>query len=153
MNPSAFSANSVVNASPLQRANQALARLVTGFAGGEKFGAAIASGDVCTRAAAQERRRICNGCPSKVNASIFGLVPSSWCGPPLEDRTHADYGSAKTCGCLLLGKTLVASEACPQGMWGRERRAARGQRQASGSKRVPRRAATQSITDDGATTI
>lgn len=120
--------------SAIDRANAALSKLITGYAGGERFGAAIASGDVCTRAAAQERRRICNGCPSKVNASIFGLVPSSWCGPPLEDRTHPDYGSAKTCGCLLLGKTLVASEACPQGMWGRAKRASGSGARVSGSK-------------------
>ena len=114
---SASSAISVVNVPSLDRANAALARLVSGYRGGEKFAAAIAAGDVCTRADAAERRRICNGCPSKVNASIFGLVPSSWCGPPLDDRMGDEYGSARTCGCLLLGKTLVASERCPRGEW------------------------------------
>lgn len=104
--------------SSLERANEALAKLITAYAGGEKFGAAIATGDVCARGTARERRRICNECPQKCNASLWGLVPSSWCGPPLEDRTDAAYGSSKTCGCLLLGKTMVASERCPQGRWG-----------------------------------
>ena len=103
--------------SAIDRANQALARLVEGYRGGEKFAQAIRSGDVCSRADAAERRRLCKACPGKVDASIFGLVPSSWCGPPLEDRTGEEYGSARTCGCLLLGKTLVASEVCPRGEW------------------------------------
>lgn len=130
------------NDSRLATANAALARLVSGYRGGEKFAAAISAGDVCSRADAAERRRICNGCPGKVNASIFGLVPSSWCGPPLEDRTHPDYGSARTCGCLLLGKTLVASEECPRGEWGAVPRRRTGERKTGVAKPSPAEAAT-----------
>lgn len=87
-----------------------LARLglsaLEGAKGGAKFLEAIRAGDWADDAAVEARRARCRACPSRVRR--WG---SDWCGEPL---TATD----RTCGCLVYGKTLVGSEACPQGQWG-----------------------------------
>lgn len=85
--------------------------ILTGIFGAAKFAAAVATGDVADDGTTEARRDICRACPSRVRKIAPGAAfESDWCGEPLSP-TDA------TCGCLLLGKTMVKSERCPQGKW------------------------------------
>lgn len=91
-----------------------LVETLAAASGGLTFARAIARGDIAPDAAIAHRRAVCRGCPSsRIDAPEGVAKPSSWCGKPLTP----DDGPPKTCGCLLWGKTMVASEACPQGKW------------------------------------
>lgn len=95
----------------------------TAAKGAAKFAAAVASGDVACDEDVAYRRGVCRACPSRERVQVPGASePSDWCGPPLEDRTNVpltiEGKEVPTCGCLLAGKTMVASEYCPQGLWG-----------------------------------
>lgn len=84
---------------------------LTGIYGAAKFAAALASGDVASDEVSEQRREVCRGCPSRVRKpGLPGLPDSDWCGEPMEE-------TPTTCGCLLYGKTMVASERCPAGKW------------------------------------
>lgn len=89
---------------------RALERLLHAARGGRTFALAIARGDIAPRKIIAQRREICQACPSRVRQ--WG---SDWCGEPYRDRTMAEQNP--TCGCLLAGKLVVASEKCPQGRW------------------------------------
>lgn len=79
--------------------------------GGLRFSLAIASGDEAHADTVNARRAVCRDCPNyRITAAPGALEPSSWCGEPFVTTT-------KTCGCLIAGKTLVASECCPSGRW------------------------------------
>lgn len=85
--------------------------VMNGVAGAARFAEALALGDVADDAAVDRRRSVCRACPSRVRAVAPGAIfESDWCGEPLVD-------DGRTCGCLIYGKTLVGSEACPQGKW------------------------------------
>lgn len=87
-----------------------LVRALTAARGGRRFALALARGDVAPRDVVARRRDACRQCPSRTRR--WG---SDWCGPPFEDRTDAEQ--TPTCGCLLAGKLVVASETCPQNRW------------------------------------
>lgn len=85
--------------------------ILTGIFGAAKFAAAVASGNIADEETVLRRREKCRNCPSRVRAVAPGAVfESDWCGPALEE-------TPTTCGCLILGKTLVGSESCPQAKW------------------------------------
>lgn len=84
--------------------------------GATRYAAAMASGDVAPDIEIEIRRACCRCCPSMVVArSDNAEGESAWCGKPFNDRLGEKL---PTCGCLLAGKTAVASERCPQGRWG-----------------------------------
>ena len=77
---------------------------------------AVVTGDMADAATVNERRAACISCPSRERHQVDGADEASdWCGPALED--HTGKMDNPTCGCLLAGKTAVASERCPQGRW------------------------------------
>lgn len=84
---------------------------LNGVYGAGRFLAAAASGDIADDATVDERRAVCRECPYRVRKTAIGAIAESdWCGQPLEVTKN-------TCGCLVSGKTLVASESCPSGKW------------------------------------
>lgn len=100
----------------------------TAAKGAKTFTIAVLSGDMASAEAVEARRAICRACPSRVRAVAPGAIAESdWCGSPLADR--GPKTGPPTCHCLLAGKTMVASQACPQGKWGpveRARKCCRG---------------------------
>lgn len=93
-------------------------KMLTAAKGGVTWATALATGDVADEETTEKRRAICRDCPMKTVAQLPGMTsPSSWCGKPLEDHTKEPELEARSCGCLLFGKTMVASESCPQQKW------------------------------------
>jgi hypothetical protein len=86
-------------------------RLLVGAQGGAKFLKAMLTGDIAPDEAIEERGAKCRQCPTRVRASVSVEPPSDWCGQPLL------VVPGVSCGCLLVGKTAVASESCPQEKW------------------------------------
>lgn len=83
--------------------------------GAERYLAAIAAGDIAGDSEVDSRRQACRKCKSRNDETAPGAeAPSSWCGPALKERLDQQ---PPTCGCLLVCKTLVGSESCPQGRW------------------------------------
>lgn len=74
--------------------------------GAAKYVRAVASGDIAPADVVCSRRAACAACISR---------QGEYCGPMFVDLTSS---ALPTCGCLVEGKTAVASEACPQGRWG-----------------------------------
>jgi len=96
-----------------------------GARGASRFALAILAGDVASPEDREVRRAICRECPERVRAKLFGAKSESdWCGALLQRQAPssncASCEGAKTCGCLLAGKTMVASEECPLGKWSAE---------------------------------
>ena len=85
--------------------------------GATRYAAAMAMGDIASDLDIDIRRGCCRACPSMVvERSDNAEGESAWCGKPFKDYTTD--AKRPTCGCLLAGKTAVASERCPQGRWG-----------------------------------
>lgn len=84
-------------------------KAMAGKKGAAKYLAAIEAGDIAGDEDVKARRERCRVCKSRTE-----WLGSDWCGPALEEHFGTE---APTCGCLVYGKTLVASEACPQGRW------------------------------------
>lgn len=85
--------------------------------GATRYAAAMATGDIAPDGEIEIRRACCRACPSMmVERSDNAEGESAWCGKPFKD--NMDDPRRPTCGCLLAGKTAVASERCPQGRWG-----------------------------------
>jgi hypothetical protein len=92
----------------------------TALRGAEKYRRAVASGDIASESIQEERANVCWSCPSSTSRTATENITAVHCG-----QAYRDTG--KTCGCLVLvrvngqiapaGKTVVASEACPQGRW------------------------------------
>lgn len=79
--------------------------------GATKYAAAWLAGDRAPQAEITKRRNVCKVCPDMTVArALMSDGVSSWCGRPFVD-------TGDTCGCLLAGKTSIASEKCPQGKW------------------------------------
>lgn len=79
--------------------------------GATKYAAAWATGDRAPAEVIAKRRETCRYCPDQaIQRALMSDGVSSWCGRPFVD-------TGDTCGCLLAGKTSIASEACPQGKW------------------------------------
>lgn len=88
---------------------------LNGVYGAGKYITALASGDLAEDGIVEMRRAVCKRCPSRVTKSaMLGVAASDWCGEPIHDGLD---DAPPTCGCLLSGKTAVASERCPQGRW------------------------------------
>ena len=88
-----------------------LARALTAIKGGARFGMALMRGDEAPERDREARIALCRRCPERrVVAPLGAVAESSWCGEPFVE-------SDRSCGCLLAGKTAVASESCPQGRW------------------------------------
>lgn len=93
----------------------------TALRGAAKYREAVAAGDVATTVVADQRLAVCLKCPSRTvePTSVAGVV-AGFCGPAFEETD-------RTCGCLVTihidgtpwaaGKTVVASEWCPQREW------------------------------------
>lgn len=93
-------------------------RLLTAAKGGAIWAKALATGDIAPEQTTEERRAICRTCESRRVEQLPGMTsPGAWCGPPLENRIGEEEIANRTCGCLLYGKTMVASESCPQAKW------------------------------------
>lgn len=102
-----------------------LLRTWVGVKGAAKFAAAVARGDVAAPEVIELRRACCRACEART-VGLFPKehggdetdAPSAWCGPALVELLHegAPIGE-RYCGCLIAGKTSVASEACPRGTW------------------------------------
>lgn len=100
-------------------------RLWTAMRGARRFVVALAAGDVAPPAQADERATCCVACASATtHPTALADTAKVFCGSPfIEARAQ------RTCGCLVAltvrngttpmaaGKTLVASEHCPQGKW------------------------------------
>jgi len=86
-------------------------KALVGVNGGLGYVVALGSGDKADDATVDTRRAICRACPTRERAALPLCAVSDWCGEPL-------VVTADSCGCLLAGKTAVASEGCPQGKWG-----------------------------------
>ncbi len=85
--------------------------------GAGAFVSAIASGDIADDATYEGRLGVCARCPNRVDETAPGADgPSSWCGRAFQPNDGGDGGPV-TCGCLLLVKCLVKSEACPEHRW------------------------------------
>lgn len=82
--------------------------------GGRKYVRAIVSNDIAPDDVVNQRRTACALCSLRTTESHGGEVTSNWCGVRMEDNTDIEGG----CGCLIEGKTAVASEECPHGHWG-----------------------------------
>ena len=82
-----------------------------GLAGATRFVRAIAAGDIADDATIDARRRVCAACPARTMHD-----GAAYCGEAFVDRMGEPE---PTCGCLIEGKTAVASEACPRGLWPR----------------------------------
>ncbi len=86
-------------------------RALVGVYGGAKFVALSMMGDRASDEAVVSRRAVCRECPYRVRkVAPSALGESDWCGEPLVE-------TARTCGCLIAGKTIIGSESCPQGKW------------------------------------
>lgn len=93
-------------------------KLLNAAKGGATWAAALATGDVADEATVETRRAICRDCPARTIRQLPSMTsPSAWCGEPFADRTTAEKVEDRSCGCLLFGKTLVASQSCPQDKW------------------------------------
>ena len=89
---------------------------LNGVYGASKFVAAALSGDMADDATVDARRAVCRDCPRRVRTTApAALWPSDWCGEPLGGPDGIP--APGTCGCLIAGKTLVRSAACPSGKW------------------------------------
>ncbi len=88
-------------------------QMLTGAAGGVKFAAALAAGDLAPDKEVTYRRSICLACPTRKRVALAGMdAEADWCGNPLMPADQPP-----SCGCLIYGKTLFDSESCPQGKW------------------------------------
>ena len=107
--------------------------------GAAKYVAAIATGDIATPETQERRAKLCAGCPDRNRYTALGMYVWT-CGTAGVDRKDAN---PPTCGCIVLsgsrnqtsaeaaGKTVVASERCPQGRWGSSSRLNTAQQEAS----------------------
>lgn len=96
----------------LKSSLDAFSRSLNAVKGGAKFAVAIASGDIASTSDMAARLDSCHDCPHyTVKVAPGAIAESAWCGEPFQETQH-------TCGCLLGGKTMVASESCPSGRWG-----------------------------------
>ena len=102
-----------------------LLRTWVGVKGAAKFAEAVARGDVASAEVIEARRSECRACEART-VGLFPKehggdetdAPSSWCGPALVELLHEGVPIAERyCGCLIAGKTCVASEECPRGKW------------------------------------
>jgi hypothetical protein len=92
----------------------------TALRGAEKYRRAVADGDVADPATQQARADKCWACPSSTSRTTAANATGVFCGTPFRD-------GVMTCGCLVAvriegktyagGKTVVASEQCPQDRW------------------------------------
>jgi hypothetical protein len=92
----------------------------TALRGAEKYRRAVASGDIASDLVQAERASVCWSCPSSTSRTATENMTAVHCG-----QAYRDTG--KTCGCLVLvrvngqtlpaGKSVVASEQCPQKRW------------------------------------
>jgi hypothetical protein len=97
---------------------QNLQKGLTAAKGGAVWAKAIATGDVADEATIEERRAICRQCPMMTVEALPGMTsPSAWCGKPFVANLKDPDPSKRACGCLLAGKTAVASQSCPQTRW------------------------------------
>lgn len=96
-----------------------------GVKGAAKYARAVALGDIASADEIMRRREICRGC-NAYNVALFPAeqggdstdAPSAWCGPALVEILHEGVPiEERSCGCLLAGKTAVASEECPRKKW------------------------------------
>jgi hypothetical protein len=91
---------------------------LTAAKGGAVWAKAIATGDVADETTIEERRAICRQCPTMTVEALPGMTsPSAWCGKPFVANLKDLDPSKRSCGCLLAGKTAVASQNCPQAKW------------------------------------
>jgi hypothetical protein len=91
----------------------------TAIKGGRRYFAAIASGDVADDATQAARAAVCWACKSSTSRTTQAGT-GVHCGIPFREGKD-------TCGCLTAiriegqtlpaGKTVVASERCPQSRW------------------------------------
>ena len=91
----------------------------TAIKGGRRYFAAIASGDVADEATQAARAAVCWACKSSTSRTTQAGT-GVYCGTAFKEGKD-------TCGCLTAlriegqtlpaGKTVVASERCPQGHW------------------------------------
>lgn len=97
----------------------------TAIKGADRYRSAMAAGDIAGDNDAKARAEICSNCPSRVRHDIKAIDGTAgYCGSPF---VVAMVGEKPTCGCLVTltvggefspaGKTLVASEECPQKLW------------------------------------
>jgi hypothetical protein len=101
--------------------------LWTALKGAESYRAAMAAGDVASEDEQLSRAAICAACPSRTSRRVDSIkATASYCGEPFNDRR--EEADKPTCGCLIAitndgetisqaGKTMVASEQCPQKKW------------------------------------
>ena len=94
--------------------------------GAAKYVTAIATGAVAPEAVQADRAERCAACEERSRYSALGQFVWT-CGPAGVDRLASPTNP--TCGCLVYsrpknqvaltaaGKTVVASERCPQGKW------------------------------------
>jgi hypothetical protein len=92
----------------------------TALRGAEKYRHAVASGDVASELLQEERANKCWACPSSTSRTTASNATGVFCGAPFRETPI-------TCGCLVSiriegktyagGKTVVASEQCPQKRW------------------------------------
>jgi hypothetical protein len=92
----------------------------TALRGAEKYRHAVASGDVASEQVQEERANKCWACPSSTSRTTASNATGVFCGAPFRETPI-------TCGCLTAiriegktyagGKTVVASEQCPQKRW------------------------------------
>lgn len=91
--------------------------------GAERYQEAVKTGDIAEQSEQDRRALKCASCRSQCRRGKDQVDATAiYCGPPLEEHEHPP-----TCGCLVAllvegravpaGKTVVASEACPQGRW------------------------------------
>jgi len=93
----------------------AAARTLNAAKGGAKFAIAVLSGNMADDHTIDARRAICRSCGAcRVQTAAGAVAPSSWCGEPFVE--YHTPGS-ESCGCLIAGKTMVASEHCPRAKW------------------------------------
>ena len=82
--------------------------------GARTFVAAVLRGDIAPLGDSKRRLDICRKCEARVTLTVLGAMsPSDWCGDP-----ERGFIPGKQCGCLLAGKTRIASEECPRKLWG-----------------------------------
>lgn len=91
----------------------------TAIKGGRRYFAAIASGDVADEATQAARAATCWACKSSTSRTTQAGT-GVYCGQAFKEGKD-------TCGCMVglringeiyaAGKTVVGTEACPQGKW------------------------------------
>jgi hypothetical protein len=100
--------------------------------GAGRYAMAVMAGDVATEGTQRHRAAKCGACPLGVYRRLGigdGRTWAVFCGPPPGQRGPDD--GVGTCGCLVgitvagepleaAGKVVVATEACPGGIWGPE---------------------------------